>query len=642
MSRFSLSVRLTLFFSLIVLLVTVTLSSVVFYQFGEKINQQISRNLTELADHKAAEVNNVLLFERTNLLAWRASSVMLDVVVDDLDKRINTELKTLKKYYPLAGDLYVFNEAGDLIASTQQGVLKTKLPDAWKTQKDYQLVFKHEVPFIKGSILAHLTALNLPQLKNQGYLVITHPWDDIVKLLASTDNNFALRQNSEKTAELFMQNGVETIELTDDFSQKPLWFLNSESYLGSISRPVTIGDFNFQVAAFMPETLAQKPLIELTKNLLIAAACVSIPMIFLVSLLSRHFVTPIKKLTETIHKIEESNDLSIRVHVSGRDEVANLGNAFNRMTHQLGELFHKNTIVEKELENLNANLENQVVERTAQLQETLQKLKSAQAQLVQSEKMVSLGQLVAGIAHEINNPIGAIYANMPPLAEYIDDIEATVDVARSCLDETKTKTFNEHLEQIDYDFVVDDLAKLLDSQKQAAERIRNIVLSLRNFSRLDQGDVKTVLLEEGIDSTLQMLLHNYKSRIVIEKDYALNQQVECYAGEMNQVFMNILANAIQAIPDTGTIFISTAKVNENAVISISDTGTGMPDEIKAKIFDPFFTTKDVGEGTGLGLSISYGIIEKHLGTLTVESDQSPENHGTRFIISIPLKLVQDA
>jgi len=642
MSRFSLSVRLTLFFSLIVLLVTVTLSAVVFYQFGEKINEQIGRNLTDIADHKAAEINNVLLFERTNLLSWRASSVMLDVVVDDLDKRINTELKNLKQYYQLKGDLYVFNGAGNLIASTQSGVLKTKLPEAWQTKSDYQFVFKHEVPFIKDNIIAHVTALKPPQLKkSQGYLVITHSWDDITKLLAPTNSNFALRKNSENAAELFTTNGVQSIALNDDFTKKPLWFFGDESYLGSISKPVILGDMNFQVAAFMPEKLAQEPLLELTKNLLMAAAFVGIPMIFLVSLLSRHLVTPIKKLTATIRGIEDSNDLSIQVKVSGRDEVADLGNAFNRMTSRLGEAFYRCSIWEKELEDLNANLENQVIERTAQLQETLQKLKSAQAQLVQSEKMVSLGQLVAGIAHEINNPIGAIYANMPPLAEYIDDIKGTVEVAQSCLDEVGTKTLNEHLAQIDYAFVVDDLGQLLNSQKQAADRIRNIVLSLRNFSRLDQGDVKTVLLEEGIDSTLQMLFHKFKNRIVIEKDYALNEMIECYAGELNQVFMNILANAIQAIPDTGTIIITTAKVHENAIITIADNGTGMPDDVKAKIFDPFFTTKDVGEGTGLGLSISYGIIEKHHGTLTVESYQSEENHGTRFIIAIPLKLVKN-
>lgn len=635
MSRFSLSVRLTLFFSFIVLLVTTTLSAVVFYQFGEKINQQIGRNLSEIADHKAAEISNVLLFERTNLLSWRASSVMLDVVVDDLDKRINTELKNLKQYYQLPGELYVFNASGVLIASTQQGVLKTKLPEIWKTQNDYQLIFKHDVPFIKGSVIAHVTALKPPQLKMQGYLVITHPWDDVSRLLAPKDNRFALRKDNDMSAELFTPDGVQSIEIGDDFADKPLWIFNQDSYLGSISKLVTIDDFSFQIAAFMPEKLAQQPLLELMKKLLWAAGFVGIPMIMLVSLLSRHFVTPIKKLTETIHAIEDSNDLSIQVTVSGHDEVANLGDAFNRMTQRLGELFHKYAVVEKELENLNLSLENQVVERTAQLQETLQQLKSAQTQLVQSEKMASLGQLVAGIAHEINNPIGAIYANMPPLEEYIGDIEGTVEFAQSCLDDVGVQKLNEHLEQIDYTFVIEDLAKLLDSQKQAADRIRNIVLSLRNFSRLDQGEIKTVRIEEGLDSTLQMLHHNYKNRITVEKDYTLNEMVECYAGEMNQVFMNILANAIQAMPDKGSIIITTAKVNEQAVISIADTGIGMTAEVKEKIFDPFFTTKDVGEGTGLGLSISYGIIEKHHGTLTVESEL---NHGTRFIIAIPLHI----
>ncbi len=636
MSRFSLSVRLTLFFSFIVLLVTTTLSAVVFYQVGEKINQQINRNLTDIADHKAREISNILLVERMNLLAWRASSVMLDVVVDDLDKRINSELKNLKEYYQLQGDLYVFNETGALIASTQHGVLKTKLPEAWKTQQDYQLVFKHNVPFINGSVIAHITALKPPKLKMQGYLVITHSWDDMSRLLAPTDSSFALRNNSENTAELFTSNGVETITLDDNFAEQSLWFFNNGSYLGSISKNITLNGVSFQIAAFMPEKTAQIPLLELTKNLLFAALFVTIPMIVLVSLLSRHFVTPIKRLTATIRSIEDSDDLSIQVHVFGQDEVADLGNAFNRMTSQLSDLFHKNMMVEKELEHLNANLENQVVERTAQLQDTLQKLKSAQTQLVQSEKMASLGQLVAGIAHEINNPIGAIYANMPPLKEYIEELESAVAFAQRCVDESGAKKLDEYMTQIDYAFIVEDLAKLLDSQQQAANRIRNIVLSLRNFSRLDQGEIKIVCLEEGLDSTLQMLQHSYKNRISIEKDYTLNEMVECYAGELNQVFMNILVNAVQAIPNQGCIIITTAKVNNHAVISISDNGTGMPDNVKAKIFDPFFTTKDVGVGTGLGLSISYGIIEKHGGTLTVESEV---NQGTRFIIAIPLHLI---
>lgn len=641
MSHFSLSVRLTLFFSFIVLLVTTTLSAVVFYQFGDKINQQIGRNLTDIADHKAAEISNVLLFERTNLLSWRASSVMLDVVVDDLDKRITTELKNLKQYYQLQGDLYVFNAAGLLIASTQQDVLKTQLPAVWQTQQDYALVFKHELPFIKDSVIAHVTALKPPQLKMQGYLVMTHSWADISRLLAPKGSSFALHKAHEGdhgSADLFTANGVKTIDINDNFSERRLWIFDDISYLGSISKSVSVGDFSFQIAAFMPEKLAQEPLLELTQKLLLAAALVGVPMLVLVSLLSRHLVTPIKKLTATIRTIEDSNDLSIKVPVSGHDEVADLGDAFNRMTTRLGEVFYKCSVVEVELENLNLSLERQVADRTAQLQDTLLKLQSAQTKLVQSEKMASLGQLVAGIAHEINNPVGAIYANMPPLEEYVEDIKGAVEFARSCMDEAGAQKLNVHMAQIDYTFISEDLAKLLGSQKQAADRIRNIVLALRNFSRLDQGEVKTVRLEEGLDSTLQMLHHNYKDRITIEKDYALNEMVECYAGELNQVFMNVLANAIQAIPDQGRIFITTARLKDQAVITIADTGMGMTDEVRRKIFDPFFTTKDVGEGTGLGLSISYGIIEKHQGALTVESEP---NRGTRFIIAIPLRLIKD-
>lgn len=642
MSRFSLSVRLTLYFSFIVLLVTSTLSAVVYYQFGDKINQQIERNLTDIADHKAAEISNALLFERTNLMSWRASSVMLDVVVDDLDKRITTELLNLKQNYRLQGDLFVFNAAGTLVASTQPDASKIQIPPAWQTQNDYALVFQHDVPFIDGSVIAHITTLKPPQLKNQGYLVMTHPWNDVSRLLAPKDSIFALHKAHEGDrgdADLFTANGVKIIEIHDSFPEQPQWLFDDVNYLGSISKPVAVGDFSFQIAAFMPEQLAHQPLVELTKNLLLAAALVGVPMLALAVLLSRMLVTPIKKLTATIRTIEDSNDLSIKVPVSGRDEVADLGNAFNRMTTRLGELFHKFVVVEKELENLNLSLERQVADRTAQLQDTLIKLQSAQTQLVQSEKMASLGQLVAGIAHEINNPIGAIYANMPPLEEYIDDIKNTVEFAQKHMDETGSQRLNEHMERIDYTFVIEDLTKLLNSQKQAADRIRNIVLALRNFSRLDQGEVKTVRLEEGLDSTLQMLHHSYKDRITVEKDYALNDMVECYAGEMNQVFMNILANAIQAIPDKGSIFIGTAKMNDQAVVSIADTGIGIPENIKKRIFDPFFTTKDVGEGTGLGLSISYGIIEKHRGSLTVESEP---NRGTRFIIAIPLRLAKDA
>ena len=366
--QFSLLGRLTLFFCFVVLLVTITLSMVVFYQFGEKINEQIRHNLDHLANNKASEISSVLQFDRTNLLSWRGSSVMLDIIVDDLDKRIVTELTNIKHDYRLQGDLYVFNEAGVLIASTQPDLSKNQLPKIWQTEQDYTLIFKHDVPFIHGSIIAHVARLKSQKMQVQGYLVMAHSWGAISRLLAPADHNsFALRIDSAASAELFTEKGIETIDLSKDFAKQRLWLLNHIGYLGSISKARVFDNFSFQIAAFMPEKRAQYALFELTKNLLLAAVLVSVPMILLVSLLARKLVRPIKQLTASIRTIENSNDLSIRVPVSGHDEVADLGHAFNRMTQQLGDSFGQLLVVEKELEQLNSSLEKQVIDRTAEL-----------------------------------------------------------------------------------------------------------------------------------------------------------------------------------------------------------------------------------------------------------------------------------
>lgn len=635
MSRLSLSLRLTLFFTFIVLLVTAVLSAVVFYEFQNKIEQQIRLNLADAAEHKAHELQSLLEFEKTNLLAWRAASVMQDVVVDDLDKRISTELIGLKLNYALKGDLYVFNANGVLIASTQADAIGNDLPAEWWDGGDYHFAFKHQVPFIDGAIVAQAAALKPPLLPVGGILVLTHRWDDFKHPLLPETNLYALQKTHDSQAELFSENGSETLSIAEDADWQNPWLLDGKSYLGAVSEPIVQDDFSFRIAVFAAESAVYDPVRQLVSELIIAAGIAVLPMILVGMWLSRRFVRPIKRLTTTIDQIEHSNDLSVQVPIHGGDEVANLGRAFNKMTANLSEAFSKREKVERELERVNLNLERQVDERTGELQKTLVQLKSAQSQLVQSEKMVSLGQLVAGIAHEINNPVGAIYANMPVLRDYLQDFESAIHLAGERCSAAGDNQLADYLEEIDYAFVSEDVRALIDSQQQAAERIRNIVLALRNFSRLDHGEVKNVLLEEGIDSSLQMLHHQYKNRIEVVKDYQLNVPVECYAGELNQVFMNILANAIQAIPGDGQIRIATAKNGEQAVVTIADTGTGMPESVKAKIFDPFFTTKDVGEGTGLGLSISYGIIEKHQGSLAVESEL---NVGTCFTITIPLRL----
>ncbi|MBD2253439.1 sensor histidine kinase [Nostoc parmelioides] len=313
---------------------------------------------------------------------------------------------------------------------------------------------------------------------------------------------------------------------------------------------------------------------------------------------------------------------------------------------------------------IKADLENRVEERTNQLQQSmlaslataakakdqaeklqvaLNDLANAQVQLIQTEKMSSLGQLVAGIAHEINNPVNFIYGNIHYIYEYTKSFWQLIILYQQNYPEPVWE-IAAYTEEIDLDFVQDDFEKILASIKTGAERIREIVLSLRNFSRLDEAEIKQVDIHEGIDNTILLLKNRLKGQgkhpdIEVVKKYNNLPLIECYPGQLNQVFMNILTNAIDAAKESvknPLIRIQTEAIgNDQVMIQISDNGCGMTEEVRNKIFDPFFTTKPIGSGTGLGMSISYQIIDKHGGTLKCVSAL---NEGTEFIIYIPTRL----
>ena len=293
--------------------------------------------------------------------------------------------------------------------------------------------------------------------------------------------------------------------------------------------------------------------------------------------------------------------------------------------------------------------EAQLRKQAQQLTQALHELQQTQSQLIQAEKMSSLGQLVAGIAHEINNPVNFIYGNLSYASQYIEDLLALLETYQKTYPDG-TPEIIEQSEDIDLNFLVVDLPKLLNSMQIGAERIRQIVVSLRNFSRLDEAEKKKVDLHEGIDSTLLILDHRFKTKgkdnsIKIIKNYGVLPPVECYAGTLNQVFMNILSNAIDALESNSNtkeykegklIKIQTEITQEKWVaVRICDNGMGMPVNVQQHLFEPFFTTKPVGKGTGLGLSISYQIVvEKHGGRLHCNSKPG---EGTEFIIEIPIK-----
>ena len=300
----------------------------------------------------------------------------------------------------------------------------------------------------------------------------------------------------------------------------------------------------------------------------------------------------------------------------------------------------------------NIVLEKRVQERTEELQNTnstlnitLSNLKDTQSQLVDAEKMAALGQLTAGIAHEINNPINFVTSNIKPLELDINDLREIISKYEQIDFEKDIKPQIEEIEsfkqQIDIAFVNNEISSLLAGISEGAKRTAEIIRSLRNFSRLDESDMKPIDLNEGLDSTVVLVRSNIPHNITVIKDFGNLPKVECQPGKINQVFMNLISNAIQAIKskpiqaEEEFLTIKSWYIDQQVKISIKDTGTGMTEEIKQRIFEPFFTTKDIGEGTGLGLSIVFSIIENHKGNIEVISKN---NEGTEFIITLNTNL----
>ncbi len=412
-----------------------------------------------------------------------------------------------------------------------------------------------------------------------------------------------------------------------------------------VSRVITIGNQPVGAIRLGLSTQSLQQKIAAVRNRGFGAAAIAAVLSALLARwLSRSITQPIHKLVQGTQQISQGN-FEHPIHIQTKDELSVLADAFNDMGRQLQQTLGL-------LAQQNEDLEVRVKQRTETLTQTLHDLQEAQAQLIQSEKMSGLGQMVAGIAHEINNPVSFIHGNLPYLHEYTQSLLELTQLYRKHHPKPHPEIVVK-ADEIDLPFLVPDLAKVLNSMTLGTDRIREIVLSLRNFARTDEAAAKVVDVHEGIDSTLMILAHRLKANtqrpaIQVTKDYGDIPEIACYPSQLNQVFMNILSNAIDALEESNLglpygdlethpnqIHIQTQIPQSDCFrVVIQDNGPGISKAVRSKLFDPFFTTKPVGKGTGLGLSISYQIItERHGGKLFCDS--IPEQ-GTTFVIELPV------
>jgi len=471
-----------------------------------------------------------------------------------------------------------------------------------------------------------------------------HPYGEFGKMemarMAAAENN--LQENYNQVLALAshdaeMVGGIREIQRLDRQILKPL----ETSFLDLVSRQESAAAESLYFENYLPARYSQdkviQDVVELSDrriNFTVSAAnrnaslAIKIGLSLVAALIlggaalslflaKRTFEYPIKQLIAGANKIA-AGDSTHTLVLDRSDEIGQMAYAFNRMVEQLRE---SHAALQQKVESL---------------REAKERLQQAQSQLVHREKMASLGQLVAGVAHELNNPISFVFSNaifiedsIKKLNELLTIYDRIADLPSSIREEISSIK-----EEIEYDYLINDLSQAACDCREGARRVRDIVLNLRTFSRIDEAELKPVDLHEGIDSTLRLLSHYYRAdRVVVHKNYASLPKVTCYASQLNQVWMNILINAAQAMNGKGNIWIATGLSQDKVVISFRDDGPGIEPEHIGRIFDPFFTTKPVGEGTGLGLSICHGIIEKHGGSIRVESRSG---QGTRFIIKLPI------
>ncbi len=433
-----------------------------------------------------------------------------------------------------------------------------------------------------------------------------------LELFLLKPQSLAVMTGTHEDFYLYKKNNLPDLDNKSEFSFFDLSLRGQP--LGAILTPIKWGKSEMILGLGASKAEAKSVLKNVNYAFFSVVGTIIFVLIIIIFLISNTILRPINDLLEAIW-LMQSSDKPVEIPIKNETEIGLLTESLNQMS--------RNVIQAR------SDLKKKILE----LEQANQELKETQARLVHSSKMVSLGQLVAGVAHELNNPIGFIYSNMPHLRDYSEKLMRLADIAQQ-----NPETIEQAKRDLDIEYIKKDLPKLISSCEDGARRTRDIVLGLRNFSRIEEAQLKEININEAIDNTLSLLSGEIKNRIQIHKDYGQVSLVNCYASQINQVFMNILSNSVQAIDEKGNIWISTKEIEKNkkkyVSISFQDSGKGMTPQVMEKVFDPFFSTKGVGQGTGLGMSISYGIIQKHRGEILVKSQVGI---GTEFTVNIPVQ-----
>ncbi|MBV6624940.1 MAG: HAMP domain-containing protein [Rivularia sp. (in: Bacteria)] len=632
--------------------------------FGYFFTQRLEEKLKAETKGVASLVTDTLEREKKSLFLksrWIADSKEVSEQVAQKDKA--TLLRTL---LPLKESLQldlirIIDTDGKILAQVKQKeIIGVELDNAAINQAASNGVDYFNVIATQdntASLLIGLTSVKSTAKILGGVIVGTVIDDEVLtRIRSNAEPHLVTIQNEQVTASTFASAKSNYWQAPKTKSRPQQVNIAGENYIAYSVAIVGLDNKISKLVLLNPvaslEQTQQKMWISIIIFSLVVAIIFSLVVFKAIALVTNRIIY----LTEATNIIA-NGDFSTRIDVDGNDEISILAKSFNYMSEQLALLLQKQKEINHQLEINNQTLEHRVELRTLELnakntylEETLQELQRTQAQVIQSEKMSSLGQMVAGVAHEINNPVSFVHGNLEPACEYAQDLIKIIELYQKNYPEP-VEEIQEEIEATELDFLKEDFVKLLDSMQNGTERIKQIVLSLRNFSRLDEAEFKQVDIHEGIDSTI-LILHNrlrskpHHPEIEIVKKYSSLPKVDCYAGQLNQVFMNILVNAIDALEDeinknqncnnqfNPQIRVSTELINnQNIAIRIADNGSGIPQNVQAKLFDPFFTTKEVGKGTGLGLSISYQIIvDKHHGKLSCDSSDK----GTEFMIEIPI------